>query len=226
METSIHDNIVFSTDMYQVNSPAFYDSVIHLICTAGRASFLYNEQHFDIVDGNIAVISQPRMVKMEFMSDDFQCEYIAAPDKFLHNLLPANNYSIQGRVSLFANPIIEVNDENAAKFREDLLNIRQRIDDNDHRFYKEMIGSLLQTMIYDLFDFHTRGNDNILTTDRVGYITSRFFAMIEAGRPKIHREVSHYARELNVTSKYLTDTIKRVTGQSVSSHITSPRHLS
>lgn len=219
MEQSLHDYIVFSTDVNKINSPAFYDCVVHLICTRGTASFIYNEQCFAISRDRIVVIIQPRMVRLEEVSDDFQCEYIAAPDKFLHNLLPANNYSIQGCVSLFSNPIIEVSEASADKFRSDLHNIRRRIDDVEHRFYVEMIGSLLQTMIYDLFDFHTRNNDNILTTDRVGYITSQFFAMIEAGRPKTQREVAYYAKELNVTSKYLSDTIKRVTGQSISSHI-------
>ena len=221
METSLHDYIVYSTDMRQINSPAFYDCVVHLLCSEGKASFLYNDQPFEITKGNIAVLSRPRLVRLHTVSDDFQCEYIAAPDKFLHNLLPANNYSIQGCVSLFSNPIIEVNEEDARKFRRDLDNIRQRIDDVDHRFYTEMIGSLLQTMIYDLFDFHTRCNDNILTTDRVGYITSQFFDMIQAGLPKTQREVSYYAKKLHVTPKYLSDTIKRVTGHSISSHINS-----
>lgn len=42
---------------------------------------------------------------------------------------------------------------------------------------------------------------------------------IKYGRLKTRREVAYYAKELNVTSKYLSDTIKRVTGQSISSHI-------
>lgn len=219
MEKSIHDHIVFASDVSRINSPAFYDCVVHLICNDGAASFYYNRQRFVLSKGEIAVISQPRLVRIEDVSDSFMCEYIAAPDKFLHNLLPANNYSIQGCVSLSSNPIIKVSEADADKFRRDMHNIRRRIGDIEHRFYTEMIGSLLQTMIYDLFDFHTRNNDNILTTDRVGYITSQFFTMIEAGRPKTRREVAYYAKELNVTSKYLSDTIKRVTGQSITSHI-------
>lgn len=43
--------------------------------------------------------------------------------------------------------------------------------------------------------------------------------MMEAGLPKTQREVAYYAKELNVTSKYLSDTIKRVTGQSISTYI-------
>ena len=122
-----------------------------------------------------------------------KCEYIAAPDKFLHNLLPAYNYAIQGYVSLFDNPFIKVTDLDAHRFRTDLANIRNRIDNIDHRFYHELMGSFLHTMVYDMFDFHAKTNDNILTTDRVGYITTQFFTLIEGGRPKTQREVSHYA---------------------------------
>lgn len=82
-----------------------------------------------------------------------------------------------------------------------------------------MMGSLLQTMIYDLFDFQVKGGETVLTTDRVGYITTQFFALLKSGKPRTEREVSYYADQLHVTAKYLSDTIKRVTGTSVSSYI-------
>lgn len=164
-------------------------------------------------------MASPNLIKDISMTVDFSCEYIAAPDKFLHNLLPANNYSIQGCVSLFENPIIHVCPDDADRFRTDLANIRRRMDETGHHFYHELMGSLLQTMIYDLFDFRVKNNDSTLTTDRVGYITSQFFTLIRAGRPKTERDVSYYADLLNVTPKYLSDTVKRITGISVSSHI-------
>ena len=219
MVKHLHELIVYSEELNLINSPAFYDCVIHLICTDGICSFRYNERLFTMSVNDIAVISRPQLVTEIKLEDDCKCEYIAAPDKFLHNLLPANNYSIQGCVSLFDNPIIKVSNIDASRFRTDLANIRNRLDNIDHRFYQELMGSLLQTMVYDLFDFHAKTNDNILTTDRVGYITAQFFTLIEGGRPKTQREVSHYAVQLHVTPKYLSDTIKRVTGTSVSTHI-------
>lgn len=219
MAKHLHELIVFSEEFGLINSPAFYDCVVHLICTDGNGSFSYNGRYFEMSRNDIAVISRPRLVSTITSDVNFRCEFIAAPDKFLHNLLPANNYAIQGCVSLFDNPIIKVCEIDAYRFRTDLANIRNRIDNNDHKFYQELMGSLLQTMVYDLFDFHAKTNDNILTTDRVGYITAQFFTLLEAGRPKTQREVSHYAEQLNVTPKYLSDTIKRVTGTSASSHI-------
>lgn len=219
MKSNLHKHIFYGTNPEQINSPVFYDCVIHIICLSGRGNLSYNNQYFSIKEGQIAVLSFPRYARLTSLSKDFSCEYIAAPDKFLNLLLPANNYSIQGRISLFSNPIMDVTEEESKKFRTDILYIRQRMNDTDHRFYTEMIGSLFQTMIYDLFNFHARLNESILTTDRVGYVTSHFFTLIESGKPKMHREVSYYADQLNVSQKYLSDTIKRITGESVSSHI-------
>ena len=219
MERKIKDLIVFYEEFSMVNSPVYYDCVVHLIGTDGTGSFRYNDRIFTISKNDIAVIAHPRLVTEVRFNEDFRCECIAASQKLLHNLLPANNYAIQGRVSLFDNPIIKVSDLDASRFRADVANIKNRVDNTDHHFYQELMGSLLQTMIYDLFDFHAKTNENILTTDRVGYITAQFFTLIEGGRPKTHREVSHYAEQLNVTPKYLSDTIKRVTGTTVSTHI-------
>lgn len=212
-------HIVYSTDFLSIGSPAFRGCIVHLLCKAGTAHFTYNGRDFSIEPHDIIVISRPDAVARLSTGDGFSCEFIAAPGHLLHSLLPANNYSLSGCVSLYANPVIKVSGKDAQTFSRDLDNIRMRMGENSHRFYEEMIGSLLQTMIYDLFDFHSSSNEDILATDRVGYISRRFFMLIEGGRPKTHREVAYYASRLNVTPKYLSETIRRVSGESVSKHI-------
>lgn len=219
MAKSLHEEIVFSTQFELINSPAFYDCVIHLICNSGEGRFKYNESDICIKAGEIAIISRPDLIRNIVMTGDFTCEYIAAPDKFLHNLLPANNYSIRGCISLFENPVIRVSHDDACRFRNDIANIRTRMEDTGHSFYHELMGSLLLTMIYDLFDFHVKSNNPGPTTDRAGYITARFFALVEGGLPKTERNVAYYASLLHVTPKYLSDTVKRITGKNVSGHI-------
>ena len=219
MKTGFQGKIVASTDFSKISSNDYYGCIIHLLCVSGEGSFVYNGKPFFIRKGDIAVVNQPQLVGNIHQSDDFACEYIVAPSKLLHGLLPANNFSIQGCVLLFDDPIIHVSPEDAENFRCDLDNIRRRILQQDHHFYDEMMGSLLQTMIYDLFDFQVKSGETVLTTDRVGYITTQFFALLKSGKPRTEREVSFYADQLHVTSKYLSDTIKRVTGTSVSTYI-------
>lgn len=219
MEKGFRGKIVASTDFCKINSKDYYGSIVHLLCVSGEGSLVYNGKPFSISKGDIAVVNQPQLASDIHLSDDFACEYIVAPSKLLHGLLPANNFSIQGCVLLFDDPIIHVTPEDAENFRCDLENIRRRILQQDHHFYDEMMGSLLQTMIYDLFDFQVKSGETVLTTDRVGYITTQFFALLKSGKPRTEREVSFYADQLHVTAKYLSDTIKRVTGTSVSTYI-------
>lgn len=219
MKTESKENIIYLTDLSEISATKYAGCIFHAICTCGSATLRYNERSFAMGVNDIAVIAQPCNIQDVSFDEDFLCEIIVAPDNFLHNLLPANNYSIGGCVSLFSNPIIPVSPSEAVTFINDLRNIRNRIDDKGHPFYDEMIGGLLQTMIYDLFAFHSNTNANVLTTDRVGFITRQFFTLIESGQPKTHREVAYYANKLSVTPKYLLDTIKRVTGFSVSTHI-------
>lgn len=219
MEKGFRNKIIASDDFTSINSKEHYGSIVHLLCLNGEGSFVYNGKSFVLTKGDIAVVNQPQLASHIQQSHDFACEYVVAPSELLHTLLPANNFSIQGCVLLFDNPILHVSEADAENFRSDLENIRRRICQQDHHFYDEMMGSLLLTMIYDLFNFQVTGGETVLTTDRVGYITTQFFALLKAGKPKTEREVSFYAAQLHVTAKYLSDTIKRVTGTSVSTYI-------
>ena len=56
-------------------------------------------------------------------------------------------------------------------------------------------------------------------TDRTTYIVKQLMALLATGISRTERDVSYYAERLNVSPKYLSATIKRVTGHSVTSYI-------
>ena len=56
-------------------------------------------------------------------------------------------------------------------------------------------------------------------TDRTAYIVELLMALLATGISRTERDVSYYAERLNVSPKYLSATIKRVTGHSVTSYI-------
>lgn len=219
MKQVLHNQFSFGTTFRDINSPAYYDCVVHLICLSGKGEFKFNEERFSMTKNDIAIITEPRAIREIEADEDFRCEYLVAPEEYLHSLLPSNNYSIIGRVSLYENPVINLSDNEAKILSADFHNIAARIGDIDHQYYREMIGGLCRTMIYDLFDFHSRHNENMLITNRVSYVSKHFFTMIREGMPATHREPSFYADALNVSVKYLSETIKRITGDSVSTHI-------
>lgn len=215
MNAKMEAKIIYSTLYHLIKSVDFSDWVIHLICLGGKGWFVYDGRKFSIGRNDAVIVTKPQMIADIGQSKDLKVEIIAAPNDFLNSQLPANNFGIGGAISLFDNPIIHLDDENTQILLDDMHAIRKRIDDTGHPFYRELIGSLALTMMYDLFAFHAQERVSVYASDRSMYVVKELMAMLETGRSKYYREVNYYATQLNVTPKYLSDTVRRQTGHNV-----------
>ena len=209
----------YSTDFYGMNASELSHCCMHLLCTAGEGSFVFNEHCYHIVRNDLVVIPTPCKVKNIAAHPDIRVEWFAADYKFLQNQLPSNNYSIGGSISLNHNPVIRVNDEQSLRLLEDFHRLRDRMDDRHLQFYNEMMGSLCLTMMYDIFEAHAQRDASAPHTDRTAYIVKQLMALLATGISRRERDVSYYAGQLNVSAKYLSSTVKRVTGHSITSYI-------
>ena len=209
----------YSTDFYGMNASELSHCCMHLLCTAGEGSFVFNEHCYHIARNDLVVILTPCKVKNITAHANMQVEWFAADYKFLQNQLPSNNYSIGGSISLNHNPVIRVNDEQALRLLEDFHRLRDRMDDRHLQFYNEMMGSLCLTMMYDIFEAHAQRDASAPHTDRTAYIVKQLMALLATGISRRERDVSYYAGQLNVSAKYLSSTVKRVTGHSITSYI-------
>ena len=212
-------DFIFSTDFYAINAKELSHTCMHLLCTAGEGSFVFNEKCYHIGRNDLVVIPMPDRMKNLAGHPDLQVEWFAADYKFLQNLLPSNNYSIGGSISLNHNPVISLTDEQAAILLTDFHRLRDRMDDRHLLFYRELMGSLCLTMMYDIFEPHAQRDTSDTHTDRTAYIVKQLMEMLSTGVSCTERDVSYYAKRLHVSSKYLSATVKRVTGHSVSSYI-------
>ena len=215
MEVEFH----YSTDFHVMNAHELSHTCMHLLCTAGEGSFVFNERCYHIVKNDLVVIPMPNKVKNLAAHTDLQVEWFAADYKFLQNLLPSNNYSIGGSIALNQDPVILLTDEQARHILDDFHRLRERMEDSHLQFYRELMGSLCLTMMYDIFEAHAQREATDSHTDRTAYIVKQLMALLSTGISRTERDVSYYAARLNVSPKYLSATIKRVTGHSVTSYI-------
>ncbi|MBQ9285600.1 MAG: AraC family transcriptional regulator [Bacteroidaceae bacterium] len=168
---------------------------------------------------DLVVIPYPDRVRNLAAHSDMQVEWFAADYKFLQNQLPTNNYSIGGSISLNQNPVIRLTEEQASHLLDDFHRLRDRLGDRHLQFYRELMGSLCLTMIYDIFEAHALRDAADTHTDRTAYIVKQFMALLATGISCTERDVGYYAERLNVSPKYLSATIKRLTGHNVTSFI-------
>lgn len=212
-------NFQYSTDFYGMNARELSHTCMHLLCLAGEGSFVFNEHCYHLLKNNLVVIPNPSRVSNLAAHADLQVEWFAADYKFLQNLLPSNNYSIGGSISLNKDPVIKLTDEQAQHLLDDFHRLRDRKDDSHLQFYRELMGSLCLTMMYDIFEAHAQREVTDSHSDRTAYIVKQLMTLLATGISRTERDVNYYAERLNVSPKYLSATIKRVTGHSVTSYI-------
>ena len=212
-------DFIYSTDFYGMNARELAHTCMHLLCTAGEGSFVFNEHCYHIVKNDLVVIPMPDRVRNLAAPGDIQVKWFAADYKFLQNLLPSNNYSIGGSISLNQDPVIHLTDEQAKHIQDDFHRLRDRMDESHLQFYRELMGSLCLTMMYDIFEAHAQRDATDTHTDRTAYIVKQLMTLLATGISRTERDVSYYAGRLNVSPKYLSATVKRVTGHSVTSYI-------
>ena len=209
----------YSTDFYGMNASELSHCCMHLLCTAGEGSFVFNEHCYHIARNDLVVIPTPCKVKNIAAHANMQVEWFAAGNKYLQNQLPSNNYSIGGSISLNQNPVIRLTDEQAQHLLDDFHRLRDRMNDSHLQFYDKLMGSMCLTMMYDIFEAHAQRDASAPHTDRTAYIVKQLMALLATGVSRTERDVSYYAERLNVSPKYLSSTVKRVTGHSVTSYI-------
>ena len=212
-------DFLYSTDFLAMNAPELSHTCMHLLCTAGEGSFVFNEKCYHIMKNDLVVMPNPTRARNLAAAPGMQVEWFAADYKFLQNQLPSNNYSIGGSISLNQDPVIKLTDGQADLLLADFHRLRDRMDDRDLLFYRELMGSLCLTMMYDIFEPHAQREATDTHSDRTAYIVRQLTDLLATGISRTEREVSYYAERLHVSPKYLSATIKRVTGHSVSSFI-------
>ena len=213
------DIFTYSTDFFRINDISLAGCCVHLICLEGDGSFVFNGKCFHLCRNSLVVTSTPLKIKNIAAPESARFEWFAASNDFLNGLLPANNYSIGGSISLNENPVIPLSDANATRFLADIRRIHERMADDGLRFYREIMGSLCLTMVYDIFEFHSQHYGAVQHTDRAGYIVKALVDLLSTGICRTEREMSYFARRLNVSPKYLSATVRRMTGHSATSYI-------
>ena len=104
-----------------------------------------------------------------------------------------------GDLFLFSrlHPVMSLEEEEIQTFKEYFQVIKEKIGDKRNHFQKDLIKSLLLAMFYDLSNIIYRVQNDVKPKSRKEIIFTR-------------RRVSWYAKELDITPKYLSESVKTV----------------
>ena len=205
-------DVIIENTLDSIGSSSYDNYLAHALCLGGRCSFKFNEKQFELCENDLMIVRKGKLLDDIRPSGDFVVKvlYVTAP--FIELCTPQTNYGMKGQLSLFLNPVMNLDANQRFVCERDFRWIEYRLTQTNHAFYRELLINAVQSAILDFFDFHLFINKESPVSTQNASLMSRFLDMLENGDYRINREVTYYADILCVTPKYLSEVSKKVSG--------------
>lgn len=223
---SIDDDLLIFEDMSilpRLNEPRRMNFLFIGICTEGTGSYKMNQTVFNIKKNDALIITEGEVINEIQMSDDFKGLALMVSYRYVMEIVK----DVRNMTDLFIlthrYPVFHMEDKEVAVALEYERMIMKRVCGEDYRFRHDVVRLLILTMIYDLGKafYRVMQNINISGANKKSeQIFLDFIGLVEKNFRK-ERRVGWYAEQLNISPKYLSETISNVSKRTPNEWITN-----
>ena len=175
--------------------------------------FTFQDTRYNIAAGDYVILPNATLVSEFSDSEDFQGILMNLSDAFVSSIAIRSNYGIIGYLSLLQNPVMKLSDRDFRTCEAAMQYLRMRMEEKDHLFREELLGSLLTAHILDLYDIHARSRNNVQVSERITVLLRKFIELLYNGEYIRNRDLDFYASRLCITPHYLSELCKKVSGK-------------
>ena len=205
-------NMMVADSLSDLNTDGYREYLGHALCLGGKCRILFNGTWHDMHEGDLMIVRRGKLIEKICPDADFRVVVVYASAKFISLSTPQSNYGTKGQLALFLNPIMHLTPGQFERCKHDFDDFRKCLHQTGHHFYRDMMINRMQMLILDFFDFHASLYEESDVSTQYATIMNRFLSLLENGEFREHREVTWYADQLCVTSKYLSEVSKSVSG--------------
>lgn len=208
----LDNNILLTEHINEVpmpTEPRYMNFIMIGLCTKGEVMYQLDTIKQVIKPGDILVVSDRHIVDCYQHSDDMEGLCMIMSVNFFREII--QNVSDISSLFLFSrlHPVMRLQPKEIQTFKEYFQVIKEKIGDKCNHFQKDLIKALLLAMFYDLSNIIYRTQNGEKPKSRQEIIFTRFIKMVEQNF-RHERRVAWFAKELNITPKYLSETVKSV----------------
>lgn len=192
------------------NSARKTNLIIIGLCTKGSARYTVDAREFSVNTGEAFIVSERHIIDKFLLSPDFEAPSIVVSVDFFHEII--HNVSEMSALFLYSrnHPVMRFDNKEQEVFKSYFHVMRMRLKDKGNHFLKQLISTLMLAMFYDLSNviYHSK-QEQPYHMSRPDAIFTQFIKMVEENC-RTERRVSWYAKQLCITPKYLSETVKQV----------------
>lgn len=212
MEQTDFDGIVFADTLQDFEAMPYAGHTVHILCSNGSMGFTFRDTRYNITAHDYVILPDGGLGSGFSVSDDFQGILMRLTEAYVTSIAIRSNYGIIGHLSLLQNPVMKLSAHNFQICEDALLYLRSRMEDKDHLFREELLGSLLTAHILDLYDIHARNRNVSQLSERTASLLRKFIELLYNGEYKRNRNLEYYADRLCITPHYLSEICRKISG--------------
>ena len=188
-----------------------------VICTEGMAQFQYDGQTIQLRKNDMFIYMMLRSVISDFMSSqNFNCRQIWFTASEAWSMDMHGNKSLGDLVYLRQHPKVTLSEHNAAMLDDYFQLLCRRMRDRSPMRYHDIVRSLFSTMLLEILGMiphddvqgvELESQEGISPAYCRKRLADKFIQLVEQSDGRV-RKVDDFARQLNVTPKYLSVLLK------------------
>lgn len=192
------------------DEPRRMECIILALCTQGKAQYSVDTVEHMVKPNDIIILNNGQVTDNYMLSHDLNGIAMMISQNFFNETI--KDIHEMSALFLFSrtHPVCALTPKETQTVMEYFNLLKEKVSETDHHFRRDVVRSLLSTMLYDLGNAIYRiqtTNDKRQT--RAESIFSDFIKLVEQNF-RTERRVSWYGEQLCITPKYLSETVKSV----------------
>ena len=212
----IISNIRNMPDHLCVGNSLMLDVILFVACTHGKLQMRIKSKTIVVHPYEMLCCGPNTTIDDCMISPDFEARILCLSPRIIQSILHDDKKIWNHYFYISQNPVLHISEESSRLFEQYYRLLEYRMKFPQRSYNKKTMVSLVSALLYDLLadlsspSFEVTESDALISQGDI--LFKRFIELLSDSEPK-ERSVSYYAEQLCITPKYLSTTIKKVSGK-------------
>lgn len=214
----ISNSDTIKTENFSFEHPFTFEGIIFFICLKGTGKMKISFKEYNIEKDTIITILPNQIIEIIDDSDDFFVEILACSPDLLSDLPVPKNFDAPN--IMIQTPALKVSEKDAINILRYHSFIIDTFNNEKGKYHEQIIKGLMYSLLLEVTTLYLGHSSNEMkkTSTRSEEIVERFLSLLK-DHYQDGRTASYYADKMFITPKYLSSTLKKVTGRTINSWI-------
>ena len=212
----LSDDLVITTLDAQHNTtrdyPVSIDGFSAIIMMSGEAVVSIDMESYTVRPNTVVFFNPDSIIRTVRCSANAAAYVLAFSKSFVNEIQIDLSTSLPVYMRFGKAPVLEVTQQDVDEIRQLFQLIKTMLRSDKERYRHEIIRTLFTTAFYLITEINQREKPDEMKQGRCEVLFNEFMTLLQQHN-KRERNVSFYAKQLNITPKYLSSVVKAVSGK-------------